>query len=182
MSKEIDELKLIAVIEIGKSSQKVQDLITEKNNEINRLEMGQKSNFKKFSPAPKPSGDIRIAKIHTKENHAPEATKQAIQKTVDKFARDLKSAMEEKALETDQDHILPSIQEIEKDDLQILVEQGLDAYKERQIEKEKELEQSLEFDLDDKSNFEDYPIYLDFEANSKDMDIEKAPSPSDDFE
>lgn len=182
MSRKLDDLDLIAIRELGKSSQKVQDLIQDKNIEIHNLELKQNITFKKLDPAPKPKGDIRIMKLHSREMYSLDETKQEIKKVEEIYADKIKPAMEEKALETDQDHILPSLKEIDKDDLPILVEKGLDAYKEKQVEHKKTLEQSLEFDLDDKSKFEDYPIHYDFEDNSKDMDIDKSPSPSDEYE
>lgn len=180
MSKKPDDLDLIAIRELGKGSQKVQDLINDKNLDIHYLELKQKTNFKKPDPAPKPNGDIRITKLHTKEMRSLEETKQEIKRVEERYADKIKPAMEEKALETDANHLLPALKQIDKDDLPILIEKGLSAYKEKEIEKQKELEQALEFDLDDASKFEDYPIYLDFDKNEKDLD--KTPSPSDDFE
>ncbi len=180
MSKKPDDLELIAIQELGKSSQKIQDLINDKNLDIYYLELQQKTNFKKPEPAPKPDGDIRITKLHTKEMRSMKETKKEIERVEAMYADQIKPAMEEKALKTDADHLLPALKQIDKNDLPILLEKGLNAYKERQIEKQKELEQALEFDLDDKTKFEDYPIYLDFDKNEKDVD--KPPSPSDDFE
>ena len=184
MSKKLDDLDLITIRELGKSSQKVQDLINDKNLEIHDIELKQTVKFKKLDPAPKPDGDIRITKLNAKEMRSWQETKQEIKRIEAMYADQIKSAMEEQVLETDADHLLPALKQIDKDDLPILIEKGVDAYKERQVEKQKELEQALEFDLDDTSKFDDYPLYYDFDDNSKDMNLDKdkTPSPSDGFE
>ncbi|MFL1013238.1 hypothetical protein [Flavisericum labens] len=180
MSKKPDDLELIAIRELGKGSKKVQDLINDKNLDIKTIESQQKVNFKEPHPAPKPDGDIRITKLHTKEMQSVEETKQEIKRIEALYADKIKPAMEEKVIETDAEHLLPALQKIDKDDLPILVEKGLNAYKERQAEKQIELEQSIELDLDDKEKFDKYPILLDFDNNEKDID--KIPSPADDYE
>ncbi|GAB1856139.1 hypothetical protein MHTCC0001_09740 [Flavobacteriaceae bacterium MHTCC 0001] len=179
MSKKPDDLDLIAIRELGKSSQKIEDLINDKNLKIQNLKSNRIVYYKKPEPAPKPKGDIRITKRHAKEMRSVLETEKEIKKVEGLFADKIKPAIEERALNKEADHLLPVIDRMEKEDLSILIEKGLNTYKDRQAEKQRELEQALQFDLD-QEKFKEYPIYLDFDKNEKDMDREY--SPSDDFE
>ncbi|WP_394972559.1 hypothetical protein [uncultured Croceitalea sp.] len=180
MSTKPDDLDLMVIHGFGKQSRKVRDLIKEKNIKILELEKTETVTYKKLDPAPKPNGDVRIIKKHVKEIRTPRQTKEEIERVEENYAKEIKPALQEKALELQEDHYVEMIDDIESRDISILVEKGLSKYKERQLEKQRELEKELEFDLDDQSLMEQYPIYIDYDDNSKELVIPS--EPTDDFE
>ncbi|WP_299111441.1 hypothetical protein [uncultured Winogradskyella sp.] len=181
MSKKLDDLDLEVIRELAKQSKTVQDLIQEKNNTLINVEQSQNIKFKTLDPTPKPKGDIRINKMQTKQTMSNEALEQKLDTIKEEYNGKIKEALEEKAIEVDQENIYPMVESLDKHDTSVLIENGREAFKERLQEKEQKLKEELAIDMDslDQRNM-DYPIYSDFEKNLEDLN--KIPSPADDFE
>lgn len=181
MSKKLDDLDLEVIRELAKQSKTVQDLIQEKNNTLINIEQSQNIKFKNLNPVPSPKGDIRINRIHSKQTMLNETLEQKLDTVKEEYNSKIKEALEEKAIEVDQENISPMVESLDKHDISILIENGREAYKEKQQEKEQKLKEELAIDMDslDQRNM-DYPIYSDFEKNLEDLN--KTPSPADDFE
>jgi glucan-binding YG repeat protein len=173
MTRKPDALDLEYIQELAKSSQKVQDLIKEKQYTIDEIAKNQIVTQKKIEPSPYPKGDIHHIKRETKTLKTNKEIERETVEVRDAYNDKIKQALEEKALEQDKDYIYPIISEMNRQDTALLLEQGRQAYEAREIET------SLALDLDsmdDKSQ----SLYLDFKVNEKDID--KSPSPSDSFE
>lgn len=168
-----DDLELEYIQELAKSSKEVQDLLKEKQKAIDDISRGKKVSFKKYEPAPSPKGDIRLIKTHTKELKSDKQIEKKTSEVKNDYNEKIKQAIEDKAFKRDKDHIYPVIKKMDKEDTAILLEQGRQAYK------EKTLESSLAYDLDEIDD-KYQSLYLSFDENEKDID--KSPSPSDDYE
>ncbi|GFZ79669.1 hypothetical protein GCM10011531_06970 [Aquaticitalea lipolytica] len=173
MTQKLDDLELEYIQELAKSSQEIQDLIKEKQKAIDDLDRSKQISFKKYEPAPYPKGDIRIIKMHTKSLKTDKQIERETSEVKNDYNNKIKQALEEKAFKGDQDYIYPVIKKMNKEDTAILLERGRQAYK------EKILESSLTLNLDDIDD-QYQSLYLSFEENEKDID--KSPSPSDDYE
>ena len=176
MSREYDELDLLEIIELSKICKKTQDLITEKNKEVIELERTEKIKFKKPDPAPKPSGDIRITKYYFKTMRTPEQTKEEIKKAEIFYANEIKTSLKEKTKETGQEHLIEVIPQIDDLSLLALVETGMNAYRAKENEKQKEVKKESKF------NFDDYLNSGYLGLDEKDEDKNKNRDVSDDFE
>lgn len=180
MSRKPDDLELEYIRELSKSSTEIQNLIQAKHKDQIDLEKSQSVSYKKLDPAPSPKGDKRHLKIHKKEVISKEGLEQRTIEIQDRFDRQIKEKMDKLVEHPNHEPIRSKVQDMDEKDLSILVEKGLNAYKTKQG---KDLEQELAFDLDNpENNFYDYPIYEDFSENSKSLERDKNPSPSDDYE
>lgn len=223
MSRKPDDLDLQVIHQLANSHQDVQDLIDAKNKELKNLDKAHSINYKKLDPAPKPKGDIRFSKSHSKETNSREGLDLAKEDTENHFNKSIKQKMTEASLENDlhKDH-QHQIQNMPDKDLSILSEKGVDAYRqhekeqardkevldltmddekskeifgdpeigqeinsnaEKEIIHDKVVEEDLKMDSTETEKVFDHQQGLsDFKDNSKDMDVGKQPSPSDDFE
>ncbi len=178
MSRKYDELDLLEIIELSKICKKTQDLITEKKKEVIELERTEKVKFKKFDPAPKPTGDMRITRQYIKTIRTPEQTKQEIKKVEIFYANEIKTSLKEKTKETEQEHLIEVIPQIDDLSLLALVETGMNAYRAKENEKQPELKKDSKFNFDDYLN----SGYLDLDEKDEEKDKDRDRDASDDFE
>ncbi|MEM8938603.1 MAG: hypothetical protein AAGC64_04560 [Bacteroidota bacterium] len=180
MSRKPDDLELDYIHQLAKSNQKVQDLIQDKNNAAIELENRQYSKFKKHEPVPKPNNDISLAKIYTTKNMDDKTLSREVQKSHAKHDQQIKQQMDALVEHPNHAPIKHIVQEMNAKDIATISEKGGEVYKEMKEIEEKEIKDSLRFDLDDSKNFKEYSLNDMFLDNSKDID--KSPSPADDFE
>lgn len=180
MSKKPDDWDLEYIYDLSNGSQEIQDLIQAKRHSIINIRNSQFATFKKLDPTPKPKGDVRLSKTHTRQIMSDKDMDKEIEKVKNDFDLKIKDALKERAFQKDKEYIYPIIKGMDKKDLSVLVENGREFYKAKQQEQEKSNEEALKIDLDDIDNNKDYNIYLDYQDNLEDID--KSLSPSDDFE
>jgi hypothetical protein len=182
MSTNRDELELIALHEMGKSSPKVQDLINEKNKALIDLEKTETVRFKKLDPAPSPSNDKRMLRQHSHSPRTPEQTVAQQLQIEQSYDGQIKQAMMEKAVLEEHEYFLPTLQDMSNKEVGILAEKGPYAVLDMEKQQAMVQDQPAILDLDDESRFNRMALDQDFKENVKDLDIQKTPDPADDFE
>lgn len=182
MSTKPNDLELEYIHQIATGSSKVQDLIQAKNVEAMELQNKQSIRYKTPSPAPCPQGDIRLSKIHHKTTMNDKSFNEKLERSNSAYDSKIKEEMDKLVQNPDHEGIRSKVHGMNSKELSTLSEKGVDIYKQSKEIEEKNLEESLKLDFDNKDNFKDYQMYDDFLENSKSMEVEKSPSPSDDYE
>ena len=230
MSSKPDDLDLEVIHQLANRNQKVQDLIKDKNKEIYNIDRSQSATYKKIDPAPKPKGDIRFTKTF-KIVTDKEILDNRKNEVKERYNKEIKQEMIDSAKNKGLEEINQNqIKDMPHQDLAILSEKGVEAYKQHEkqqaLEKEQDGKEKLPTQMTDKEEREFYGDYdekqetifketdkgkdlnqevdieqqlkmdekeseklleettmlEDFKDNSKDIEIDKRPLPSDDFE
>ena len=178
MSTNLDDLDLDVIYSVAERSQKVQELINEKNSALNNISKQQKSSPNSPSPTPKPKGEINITKGQKKEIIPKEIAEKLKQEVKTDYNNQIKQEITNKAKNADyDDHVIEHINDFPPDDLSYLAENGREKFKEQEKSKQevkKEDKKDLVTQMDEKESrdfWQENKSDIEQNKNEKDLDV-----------
>lgn len=183
----LDHLRNLAL-----SNDDTRALFKEKTEVIDKLNHNRPGDSYSLEPSPKPEGDIELPKKEKENKSFKESYEDNIKKTRDDYDQKIYDNIEKDFETQGYDEHLEELKELDKTEVGILMENdGAEKLIQYQEEKQHELEkievdpeQSMKLSNEERDAIMERGSLIDFEENGKDMDLDtdKTPSPSDDFE